>query len=97
MSGVQLEVHVNNALIVDQLPAARFDDVVRILIVDHRSLSSLTLGAQLRDTLLEPIARSPRRVVFRCSVACRCTLLRPRSPRPQRDPDILDLNLISIA
>ena len=68
MSGVQLGVHVSQPLIVDQPATDSFDDVVLVLVVNHSFLGVFTLGAHLRDTFLEPIAGSARRVVFRASL-----------------------------
>ena len=64
MGSVQLAVQVSQPLIVDQPATDSFDDVVLVLVVDHRSLGVFTLGAYLRDASLEPIAGSARRVVL---------------------------------
>jgi len=62
--GVQFSVNVGQALIVDQLAAARLNDVVFGLVFDHRSLGGLALCLQFRDAGFEPIAGLAGRTVL---------------------------------
>ena len=76
-------------LIVDRPTTGSFDYIVLVFILDHGFLGVLALGAQLRDTLFEPIAGSAGRIVFRGSLQLDVYVSRLRSLLRQRDPDIL--------
>ena len=93
----QLQIQIGDALIFDQLAADHFHDIMLLLVFDDRSSRSFTLGAQLGQTVLEPIAGLQRGVVLRRSLQ-RLYTRRQRRSRPRRlDRVLLPGNLISMA